>query len=31
MIIKLSVVRIRMIIMENTVNDDVGDDKDDEW
>jgi len=31
MIIKLSVVQIRMIIMENTVNDDVGDDKDDEW
>jgi len=31
MIIKLSVVRKRMIIMEKTVNDDVGDDKDDEW
>jgi len=30
MIIKLSVVRIRIIIMENTVNDGVGDDKDDE-
>jgi len=29
MIIKLSVVRKRMKIMKNTVNDDVGDDKDD--